>query len=145
MFDRVLEAERSVSLFLPAAEISVAVLIATRARNRHMILRGDNPCLQGDQGGSELERRPGRIASLNDFIDQRATLVFQELLVVIDWNSARELVRIPARRTVQGEYFAGVRIDCNRAALQRIGKNSGSEFLQIEIDVGVQRRSALWI
>src|SRR5947207_2689970 len=142
MLDRVLEAERTVSPPLPATEVTVPVLISARAWYGHVVLRRDKAVLQSDHRCSELECRSRRITSLNHFVDQRPALVLEQLLVIIDRDSARKLVRVPARCAVEREYFSGAWVDRDGAALQRIGKDSRHEFLEVQIDVRVKRRCA---
>src|SRR2546423_521896 len=145
MLDGSFEVERAVTLLFPAAKVSCAILKATAARHRHVFLEADEPVLQRNYRCGKLERRARRVASLDRFVDERPAFVFQQLLVVVGGNSAREFVWIPAWCTVQRQHLAGGRIDCDSTALQGVRENADHELLEIQIDVRVQRRSAYWI
>src|SRR5689334_10422282 len=105
MLDRAEQIDRAVALVIPAPEIPCAVLIPAGTRNRHVLGRRHHAVLERDDARRQLERRAWWIPTLNRLVDERATLVLQQLLVIVDRNSAGELVRIPARRRVQRQHF----------------------------------------
>src|SRR5712671_226711 len=126
----------------PAAKVAIAELITAGARHRHVLMYPDYAVLEADDRSRELERRARRVRTLNRLVDERAPLVIEKLLVVLDRYSARELVWIPARRAVESEDLAGIRVDCDRPTLKGVCEDSNHELLEIEIDVRVKRRSA---
>ena len=94
--------------------------------------------LEADRRGGELPGGAGRILALQRLVVERLPRIGAQRIPVLRRNAADEAIAVPARRAVQREHAAGLRIDRHRATLQRVAEDAGDEALEIHVDVRVQ-------
>src|SRR5262249_27344823 len=105
-----------------------------------LVLERHQAVLKPDKRRGQLPRRSRRVRPLKRLIEERPAWVFLQRVVVRDWDAADVAVRIDRGRRIYRKHGAGFRIERHGAAVQRIAKLGLDERLQIEIDVGFERR-----
>ena len=128
LLDRLAKVDVAVALLVPAAEIAVAEEVAAGARMRHVVVQTDDAGLEAHDRRRELERRAGRIQTLNHLVVQRTARIVAELRVVRRRDAADEPVGIEARRAVNREHVARLRVHGHHAALQRVAEQRRREL-----------------
>ena len=108
----------------PAVELASADLKITRAIYR--VVGHRNTGLQRRQRSDHLESRAGWIDPLHRLVGQRAVLVVQQLVVVLDRDTSHEQIRVKPRSRNAGQNIAGFAIQHN---------GGGTFTLQARMDI----------
>ena len=136
--DRTLEIQITVPFLLPAAVVAVSELQATRTRDWHPVLIFTTPVCEPDRSRRELPGGAGRIRALQCLVVEGTTRIVAERVVVLRGHATDESIAVEARRAIEREHAARLRVDRDCASLKRVAEDARNELLEIQIDVRVQ-------